>query len=509
MPDAVFQLKLNVDFGEDDGRDFGSLFEAKDADGRVVCGAGFASVYNTVYRNDRLALQFFVRQAAGDNTFSKATLPGSTTDSGAYMFNFDGKAHVKSAQGDQSGTKLANIGHDPRDADESRRVNVWNEQAGRWEHDPDLPSEKMLKGDGKMRVAGKVLKWIDSTVTYDGEVILSPPAEGLYHHFYYALGHLVFFHKIDTNIRLMACPWMPGQTADIDRAVANQSELDREFPFAMGHFRGELYVSTNQGWSYGFDGKQWRVLQAWRGPGSYQLYSTIHWYDKMLLAHYPSGYLLDYDGAGGVVLENWPPGLDGVSRQSREAQTTMIYAGDLWVGVWPWAELWRYDADADQWQYVTRLLSHPQLTDETTHPYDHEVDAHNAANEMQYQPNAWGQRCTGLAAVGDSLMASSSAKWPWPLDMAPGFLTDAQRGEYGLVTKLTVPGNLAAPLKWTGEPMQLTLTVTRDAMTVDHDGQRIGEVSVPAEMARRVEDAQVQLGQGVFGPFAGRGVAAR
>jgi hypothetical protein len=343
-------------------------------------------------------------------------------------------------------------------------------------------------------------------VTYDGQVILSPPAEGFYHHYYYALGNLVCFHKIDTNIHLVAFAWKPGQVIDVNDAVKIKTGTGREFPFAIGHFNDEILVSTNQGWSYCYNGKQWRIAQSWDKSGSYQLYSTIHWQDKLLLAHYPSGYLWDYDGAGGKKIANWPPGLEGVSHQSREAQTTMIYGGDLYVGVWPWAEVWRYDADEDQWHFITRLISHPESSDQFIHPYDAEVDEHNATHEMQYQCNAWGQRCSGMSAVGESLMISKSAKWTWPADMQPEFMTNEQRLEHAQITKLTVPGNLTVPLKWTGKAIHLSLFITSDSMTIEQDGQLIAELPITADMADRVRDAEVKLGQGIFGPFAGESV---
>ncbi len=510
MRDAAFDLNLDVDFGEDDGRDFGSLFEARDADGRVVCGAGFAAVYNTRYRNDRMALQFFIRQAEGDATFAATRLPPSTTSAGTYVFNCDGKLHAQPVTGDLLNKPLYEIGHDPRDADPCHRMMVWDEQAGQWHEDADIDASVSLMGDGKMRVAGKMLTFVNGTATYDGQVILQPPPDGeFYHHPFYALGHMVFLHKAGKTIRVVACAWKPGQTIDIGDAKAITTEHDRELPFAIGQFNGAVLVSTNLGWSYSFDGEQWTVVHAWRGPGSYQLYSAIHWYDKMLLAHYPSGYLLDYDGGAGVVLEEWPPGLEGLSRQSREAQTAMIYGGDLWVGVWPWAEIWRYDADAETWHFITRLQTHPEITDETIHPYDGELDVHNETAALKYPPNGLGQRNTGMATIGDSLMASASAKWTWPIEMKPEFLTEQQWSDYGRITKLTVPGCLTAPLKWMGKPAQVSLTVTSDTMVIAQDGEKLGELAITAEMAERVRGAEATVGNGVFGAYAGRGIAAR
>ena len=58
---ATASVSVTVDFGQDAGQSFGTLFEARDATGRIVGGAGFQDVYNTRFRTGRHTLQFFVR----------------------------------------------------------------------------------------------------------------------------------------------------------------------------------------------------------------------------------------------------------------------------------------------------------------------------------------------------------------------------------------------------------------------------------------------------------------
>ncbi|GIS58962.1 MAG: hypothetical protein CM1200mP2_11870 [Planctomycetaceae bacterium] len=45
--EPVVHWRTTVDRGRDRGQPFGSLFEARDAKGRLVAGAGFEEVYNT------------------------------------------------------------------------------------------------------------------------------------------------------------------------------------------------------------------------------------------------------------------------------------------------------------------------------------------------------------------------------------------------------------------------------------------------------------------------------
>ena len=67
------QIATTIDFGKDVGQNWGTLFEARDAEGRTVLGAGFTGVYNTAFRMDRYTLQFFVRDDEAEMKFE--TLP--------------------------------------------------------------------------------------------------------------------------------------------------------------------------------------------------------------------------------------------------------------------------------------------------------------------------------------------------------------------------------------------------------------------------------------------------
>ena len=127
--------------------------------------------------------------------------------------------------------------------------------------------------------------------------------------------------------------------------------------------------------------------------------------------------------------------LQGVSGSAREAQTTVIYGGDVFVGVWPWGELWRYSPDSKSWAFTRRMFDHPQLSDRVTHPYD----ADNRGNAVS---NLWGQRVTSLVTIGRDLFISTSAKFPceWNAEQFP-FLAPDKWKSYGSVYRMTMPGH--------------------------------------------------------------------
>ena len=191
----------------------------------------------------------------------------------------------------------------------------WDDGTSAWQVDDSFGHCATRNGEGKMRVAGKVLQFKGGEAWYDGNKILSRPEVGHYHHFYYALGHLVFFHNNrggnPAYSRLYAVPWPPGtDTVDMSKAITLEVKYPGETPFAIGQLGNEIINSSNMGGVYAFDGSNWKVLRPSLQGVSYQLYSMLNWYDKLLMAQYPTGNLFEYDGKQIRHLKPWFPDAD-------------------------------------------------------------------------------------------------------------------------------------------------------------------------------------------------------
>jgi len=485
----TMQITATLDFGEDRGQNFGTLFEARNAAGRVVYGAGFAGFYNTAFRMDRYTLQFFVR-GASDEPVTFETLPPASNDGGNYLFDLDGRVYQFSYYGDNT-------------------ARWWDDKSRSWQVDEDFGRRATTSGQGRMRVAGKVLQFKKGEVWHDGTRVLTSPASGHYHHFYYAFGHLLFFHN-DRGAdpacsRLHAVPWTPGSgDLDLGKAITLQVKYAGETPFAIGQLGAETVYSSNLGGVYAFGGSQWKVLRPSKKGVSYQLYSMLNWYDKLLMAQYPTGNLFVYDGKEIRRLKDWPPVMPGVSPAAREAQTTCLFGGDLYVGVWPWAELWRYEAHEDKWHFLRRMFKRPAATDKTVHPWDDRVAAFNRTSAKKIAGNNWGQRVTGLNPMGDALYISVSAKGCFQRDMRLDFLHDDEVwNEYRVVHRMRKPGCVAAAMQWTGKPTTLQFTLARDRLSISQDGRELASAPVTADFAPDLRDARVQWGAGMFGPLRG------
>jgi hypothetical protein len=221
------------------------------------------------------------------------------------------------------------------------------------------------------------------------------------------------------------------------------------------------------------------------------------------MAHYPSGHIYEYDGETIRELENWPPRMPGVSASVREAQTTCIYGGDLYVGVWPWSELWRYDEHLDEWTFIQRMFDDPPLTDEYAHPYEKDIRQYMDETGTKMVHNNWGQRLTGLVPLGDAMYVSTSAKAPWRRDERLDFLTDEVFEQYGRVHRIEKPGTLSARISWVDGPTTLVFAVRDGRISITQDGQTIAEAPVNAPLID-ASGNEVTWGRGVFGPFAGK-----
>jgi len=222
-----------------------------------------------------------------------------------------------------------------------------------------------------------------------------------------------------------------------------------------------------------------------------------NYYDRLLMGHYPTGEIYEYDGQTLKLLEDWPPVLEGVSDRAREAQTLSIYGGDLYCGVWPWGEVWRFDHNQQAWNFAHRMFSHPELTDKVTHPYEKETQS------VDKVYNLWGQRVTGLVPFDNSLYISTSSKSGFEFQEKFDFLTKEKWQDYGKVYELTLPGQLSAAIDWKTGPTTFEFTLNDKEMTIHQDGELKGKLAVDTQKVMNGKPSRVVWGRGVYGPLMG------
>jgi hypothetical protein len=481
---STFTVTVEVDLGRDIGQSFGSLFEIRNSKGRVVAGAGFPDAYNTRFRTGRHRLQYFIRPDSSDREFEVERLPHPDLDCGVYLCEFDDEIYAWTSVRNNS-------------------VRRWDRSSRKWVAKLPPGIQTLKSGDGVMRVGNGRLAFSGSRAWFNDRQILDPPAIGRYYNFYYADGHLFFYHLVpgedQTMTRIYACPWTSQDSTAIDlsEAAVLTTKYERETPFVWGQYQTQVLTVSNQGGIYVFSDGAWKTTLEADNTVSYQVYAGLHWHDRLLLAQYPTGNVFEYQGAAATRKEGWPPVMPGVSTRARECQTLGIYGGDLLAGVWPWAELWRYDRDATQWHAMGRMFTHPELTAERTHPYEEQ------ANRFGLVTNHWGQRVTSMIPHGDSLYLSTSSKGTYEWSDRYDFLTEEQRREYGSVLRLRMPGNLSAQMRWKESPTRLTFQYDGRTMSIQQDGTSIATARLERPLIADLADLKVSWSQGVYGPLNG------
>ena len=476
-PDQL-SVKMDVDFGKDTGQNFGSLFEIYDREGNVVAGAGFLGAYNTQPRSDRGRLHFFLKPKSVKPEVTELSRVNLQT--GVYLSDLGDSLYARTRNGPDSSYYR------------------FNRTSKSWKVDPSVSSYNI-------NVAGKLLVIESKKIVYGEQIILDlTDSKDFIGENYYANGHLFLKlltspAKLETN-RLVAIPWSPDEKeikVDRLRETAFPLRSDREFVYSFGQLENKTIAATNTGGVYVFDGKKWEVLFEPDMKTSFQIYSIMNYYDRLLMGHYPTGELYSYDGQKLTLLKNWPPVMQGVSGSAREAQSLAIYGGDLYSGVWPWGEVWRYDRNNQKWNFTRRMFSHPQITDKVTHPYEAETKKTNTVY------NLWGQRVTSLVPFDDSLYVSTSSKSGFVYDKKYDFLSQSQWEDYGKVYKLTIPGQFSVPTRWKNGPTSFEFTFNGTEMVVHQDGQLLGKQTVNSKELLPHAPADIQWGRGVYGSFAG------
>ncbi len=484
-----FTLRVTIDRGQDIGQAFGSLFEAQSADGALTIGAGFQNAYNTRYRADRHELQFYLRPNGRVRPLSVEKLPRpDDTLTGTYLFSRDSIIH----------TTYGGLKH-------------WDDKSHSWQKTPTAEGGTFET----MRIGTGVLRFADSAVFYQDQRILPPPTVGSYQLFFYANGRLCFYHihpgeggyrpwtsDVDGFSKLYACPWQPSDGAvDLGKAAVLRLPVVGEKTFAWGVLGESVVTSSNVGGFYVFHGDAWRMIAKPSLKASYQLYSSLAVGNRLLMGQYPTGHVFEFDGETIHDLPGSPPVPADVSGTSREAQTTVLYGGEVFVGVWPWGELWRHHPDESKWTLQQRMFDHPAPSKQIVHPYD-------AENAGHIPPNQWGQRVSSLVPHGTDLFVATSAKSPaqWDPQNAPWLTPDLWKS-YGSIHRLFMPGHLGVIAAWTDGPTTFEFVFSGDLLTIRQDGSTLGEARIPhLPKPDTTTFPEITSGKGIYGTFCGRSI---
>lgn len=475
---SLLDVSVTVDFGQDRGQNLGTLFDAVDAEGRHVAGAGFTGVVNSGRRLERMNVQFFAKPSAHAGAYVVESLPRVTEQIGLSVYSLGDEVLV----------------HDGFGAEQfrlNRNADVWEKASNR----------KYVQ-----LVRGKVLEISGGAICYDEQEVLPVPDKGRYGSVYYGEGHIFFYHydrnSEDAFNYICAVPWdaYSGQNPDPSQIKYIEATVLAEFAYSYGQLNGAVVNCSNWGGFYVFKDGEWSVLRKPDPSTSYQIYCMINFEDRLLMGQYPAGSMFAYDGEQIDELRDWPPVPSGVSNKLREVQSVAVYRGELFVGVWPWGELWRYDRDSGQWTMLQRMFDHPKTQADTVHPYE---EACRAAGLVH---NELGQRVPALLSVDDALLVTTASKSSWSdkLDVIRDAFGKEIVEQYGRVYRIRMPGSLSAVIEWKDQPTTLRFVIEGGRMTIYQDGQELSTTAIDVSLFEQLKPAEFRWGQGLFGAVGGR-----
>ena len=146
---------------------------------------------------------------------------------------------------------------------------------------------------------------------------------------------------------------------------------------------------------------------------------------KTLIGEYPTGRLFEFDGRTVRPSPLTPPDFsDGIPNAS-ESQTLAVHCGNLFVGYWPHAALYRYDGS--HWKEPITFF--PSRTE--TFPHTKEAEA---AGQIF---NFLGQRVSSLISHEGSLYAITSNKGDWNASID---IPIPEADLYGMTYKIDIDG---------------------------------------------------------------------
>lgn len=467
--DGLLDITLEATLGRDLGQPVGSLFEARDDDGHVLFGAAVPDAFSTYVRDNNRVMTFYAKGLGVTPTLSPIGKP------------FDS---------DHNGVRLLVDGPDllamyrefnPIAVKRLDEKGEWTDTGDRW-----APYEGL---GGIQVVNNKRLLFSRRTIVYDGREIFRSEHSGLS---YYAGGRL--FIAQSAPKRLLVADWNPEVDAPVTEELCRSFFMDGD-PFVFGSWRDHVLLATNIGNVYVYRNGNLDTLRRSDGQ-SWQAYSLTMLYDTLLIGHYPSGALYTYNGDGLAPFKPDLPVLEGAAKDSREAQTLAMYAGELYVGVWPWGEVWRFDPDPRSWHFVCRVFDQPAVTSDVLEPYAREM------RDTEDVYNYWGQRIMNLTSHDDALYIGTMNKQGKPfIAERHAFLSPLAVSQYGQTYRFDGGAQIAAQFKWK-ERTSFRFVCDGIRMSMYQDDVLLGATELTGNLAsRRVKT--MTYGNGICGDFAG------
>ncbi|GMV98944.1 MAG: hypothetical protein AMXMBFR84_00840 [Candidatus Hydrogenedentota bacterium] len=471
MAAPLFEASVHLDLGRDCGQRIGTLFEVVDANGHVLFGAGASDIHSLYTRANNRTLDFYYKAEDFRSTIEVVGKPFGP-DRNASCLILDSNKLLTYFRGGVP-------------------VQLKEVKEGGFEPYDGLTGMQAEKFNGLQFVDNRRIVFAGNNVWLGDEIAYQPERPALY---YFVNGKL-YVYLNDAPQKLWIYDWDPTSQTQV-KGTPEQFDVAGTL-FVFGAYNDEVFISSNIGNNYAYKSGELRTIRASDGT-SWQGYAVSYWYDELWIGHYPSGSIYGYRGKDLALITPPVPRAPGAIDANREAQIFGFYGGDLYVGVWPWGELWRLDCNSRQWSLAGRVF-HSPVIDGNDVPY---------RDAMQGKPgdyNLWGQRIMNLVGTSHGLYISTMNKRGDAWDPAVyDFLTPEVVSQYGAIHRLTGPAQASGQIVWKPSTT-FRFVCDREGLFIYQDAALLAKhaIQIPEDFANRIP-AAIRLGKGVYGPLTGR-----
>lgn len=396
MNKSTFQPDLSIDIHLENLNDIdfmsrkGSILEICDKNNQLLFGFGFPNVVNTaVYTQGQLVA--FVNSDLIDNPLKKYKIienPFADRSLGTLLHCALGKVSLTDYHYKQYSVVLEKNG------------NSFSSQTNNYYYRAQI-------------YKGKEIRYWDNKIRYNQRNIEEVFSKNISIYTMSIINDFAFFNTYDEEKKQFNLQARKINVHDLTidkKTIIIKNYKSNEYVYSYGFLKGKALFATNLGNLYSVSMRSLdceedfiaEKISSNQEGKSFQFYSMLNFYDKILLGQYPTGNIFLYDGEVLTQLDNVPGILNGYPNKGREVQTLYPAGGKILAGVWPWAELWKIDNNLSNSHFIQRLVQKPENKTFAEHPYEYFV--------KNYDYNVLGQRITGILGYKNYIYVSTSNK---------------------------------------------------------------------------------------------------
>ncbi|WP_291209061.1 hypothetical protein [Hyphomonas sp.] len=239
-----------------------------------------------------------------------------------------------------------------------------------------------------------------------------------------------------------------------------------------------------------------------------EVYSLTRWRDEILIGNFPEGALYALTPGSDATRKT----AFGAARPDdlldpqwngpyRESQAVVVSGGRVFIGMYPWAELFIHEGEAPA--TVLRLIERPEKTGGEFAPYASHLAAAVTSLQDPYADRAWAQRIPTIVVLSGLVCASTGNRTGEDLDRWQGLVDEGDVRHYGEVFCAPVPGHVM-----TGPVPDGTLVrfrVDKERLSIVVDGKTVASAAhgLSGSALHRLSRARPRVGTGDYGPFEG------